>query len=86
MKMKAATLNFRAIFEAPRRNFDCLDALLSTMQLQLERMHVYIELKHFIFLQVKILPLVVDDCIFRVGVGVLAGSHEALVDVHPLVS
>lgn len=91
LKIRAPTLNFWTIFEVPVRNFDSTVTLLSIMQLQFERMCMFTSNHQltWAFLKVKCftsLPLVVNDCIFRIWSRVLGGCHEALVDVHPLRS
>lgn len=91
VKIKDPTENFWTIFEEPVRNFDWVVTLPSVMQLQLERTCTFTSSHRGIRssdpdLNLKIIPLVVNDCIFRIRIVVLGGRHEALVDINPLIS
>lgn len=89
LKMTAPTVNLWTIFELPVRNFDCSITLPSIIQLELEIRQVYpLPASHpsFNYDTVKLLPIVVNDCIFRIWVWVAGRGHEALVDVEPFIS
>lgn len=69
LKMTAPTVNLWTIFELPVRNFDCSITLPSIIQLELEIRQVYpLPASHpsFNYDTVKLLPIVVNDCIFRI--------------------
>lgn len=89
LKRTAPTVTLWTIFELPIRNFDCSITLPSIIQLELEIRQVYpLPASHLSvnYDTVKILPMVVNDCIFRIWVWVAGRGHEALVDVEPFIS
>lgn len=90
LKIKEPTLNLWVIFEAPLRNFDWLVTLPSIIQLQSERKCMFTFNHQAIcpsYSEISnILPMVVNDCMFRIWVRLLGGSYEALLEVNPLIS
>lgn len=83
LKRKANILNFWLVGESPMTKVE-LDTMLSIKQLEKDDTFSLKPPKTLVCSVTS--PVVVNDLVFRRGVGVQRGGHEALVNVDPLIS